>query len=124
MTPYQLIKKIEKLPVRAPHTEALQKLHLKKPTWYASQKEHWIGWLSEYHGPGAYGRKGRAYDAAFAYNHCCCPPMALWLGEAAGVDKRLVATAARLAKRNSGTFSSMCATIRSIIPWEAIEHML
>jgi hypothetical protein len=124
MTPQQLIRKIRALPERAPHTEALERLLLKKPSWYASQKEHWLGWLSEYGGPGAYGRKGRDYDAAFAYNHCGCPPMALWLGEASGIDKRLVAKAARLAKQSPGTFAARCAAIRRLIPWCEIERML
>lgn len=124
MTPQQLIKKIKALPAHAPYTETLEKLLLKKPTWYANQKEHWLGWLREYSGPGAYGRKGHNYDAAFAYNHCGCPPMALWLGEASGVDERLVARAARFAKQNPGTFSAKCATIRRVISWVEIERML
>ncbi len=80
MTPKQLIEKIEKLPVRAPHTGALEKLLLAKPQWYANQKEHWIGWLREYGSPGAYGRLRFDRDAEFDYNHCGCPPMVLWLG--------------------------------------------
>lgn len=124
MTPQQLIRKIRALPERAPHTEALEKLLLKKPTWYASQKEHWLGWLSEYGTSGAYGRIGFRNDARFAYNHCGCPPMALWLGEASGVDERLVARAAKLAKQNPGSFSAKCAAIRNVIPWCEIERML
>ncbi|CEJ86867.1 conserved hypothetical protein [Hyphomicrobium sp. GJ21] len=124
MTPQQLIKKIRALPERAPHTEALEKLLLKKPTWYVSQKEHWLGWLSEYGTSGAYGRIGRDYDAAFAYNHCGCPPMVLWLGEASRVDGYLVARAARLARQNTSTFSAKCAGIRKVISWETVERFL
>jgi len=25
--------------------------------WYRSQKQHWLGWLTEYSGPGAYGKQ-------------------------------------------------------------------
>jgi hypothetical protein len=25
--------------------------------WYRTQQEHWLGWLGEYDGPGAYDRK-------------------------------------------------------------------
>jgi hypothetical protein len=124
MTPQQLIKRIKALPARAPHTEALERLLLKKPRWYANQKEHWLGWLNEYDGPGAYGRIGRNYDAAFAYNHCGCPPMALWLGEASGIDERLVAKATKLVQQSSGTFSARSATIRSVIPWDVIARVL
>jgi hypothetical protein len=124
MTPQQLTRKIRELPERAPHTEALERLLLKRPTWYASQKEHWLGWLSEYGTSGAYGRTEFHHDAAFAYNHCGCPPMVLWLGEASGIDNQLVAKAARLAKRSSGTFAARCAAIRRLIPWCEIERML
>src|SRR5262245_11407403 len=41
---------------------AISRLPSDKPVvtpgkWYKTQKEHWLGWLSEYHGPGAYGRR-------------------------------------------------------------------
>lgn len=54
--------------------------------WYMTQKEHWLDWLREYDGPGAYGRMaGTQRDARFAYNHIVEPKMLLWLIEAAGV---------------------------------------
>ncbi|MBS0240364.1 MAG: hypothetical protein JSR89_18280 [Proteobacteria bacterium] len=124
MTPQELIKKIEKLPERAPHTEALEKLLLKKPQWYANQKQHWLGWLREYRNPGAYGRMRFDRDAEFAYNHCGCPPMALWLGEAAGVDERLVKQARRDAVRSPDSFSSKCASIRRNISWGIVAVAL
>lgn len=122
MTPQQLIRKIRVLQERAPHTEALERRLRRGPVWYSSQKEHWLGWLSHYGGPGAYGRKIFDHDAAFAYNHCGCPPMVLWLGEASGVGESLVAKAARLANQNPGTFSAKCAAIRRVIPWTEIER--
>jgi hypothetical protein len=54
--------------------------------WYRSQKEHWLGWLSEYDGPGYYGRKNPDRSAEFVYNHINCAPMVLWLGEASGIS--------------------------------------
>lgn len=27
--------------------------------WYDTQKEHWLGWLADYDGPGYYGRQHR-----------------------------------------------------------------
>ncbi len=50
--------------------------------WYTTQKEHWLGWLGEYDGPGGYGRvPGKKRDAKFAYNHIVNPEMLLWLFE-------------------------------------------
>ena len=124
MTPKQLIKKIEKLPVRAPHTEALEKLLLKKPHWYANQKEHWLGWLREYESPGYYGRMRFDRDAEFAYHHCGCPPMLLWLGETSGIDTKLVKKARAAATKMDGTFSSKCGVIREAISWGSVEERL
>jgi hypothetical protein len=124
MTPQQLIRKIKALPERAPHTEGLEKLLLKRPHWYASQKEHWLGWLGGYEGPGYYGRKHFNRDAEFAYNHCGCPPMALWLGEAAGIHEELVRKVAKSATQANDTFSAKCAAIRRVITWSNIEHVL
>src|SRR6266568_1474255 len=64
--------------------------------WYKTQKEHWLGWLRAYHGPGAYGRQTtKTRDAKFAYNHIMEPRMLLWLVEAAGVKSELVTAARR-----------------------------
>jgi hypothetical protein len=124
MTPQQLIRRIKGLPERAPHTEALEKLLLRRPRWYGSQKEHWLGWLREYDGPGFYGRMVYGRDAAYAYNHCGCPPMALWLGEAAGVAEEIVKRARTAAAKGNGTFASKCAIIRRHVPWTEIETRL
>jgi hypothetical protein len=131
VTPKALRRKISKLKVRAPITARYARtlvgrgIWSDKAVWYETQKEHWLGWLSQYDGPGAYGRKtwsGRS--AEFAYNHINCPPMLLWLAEAAGVSKRDVLAAKRsalTARRNRGTH---CAVIRRTIPWPIIEALL
>lgn len=130
MTPQQLIKKIRRLPVHAPHTEALERALRKKPAerplrqgtfWYASQMEHWLGWLSEYGGPGAYGRQRFDRDAAFAYRHCGCPPMALWLAKR---QASMMAGAKRAVMLADGTLSAKCAIIRRSIRWDDIETRL
>ena len=65
--------------------------------WYRTQHQHWIGWLSEYRGPGAYGRQtGIKRDAKFAYNHIVNPQMLLWLISASGVNRTLVSAAMRV----------------------------
>jgi hypothetical protein len=84
-----------------------------------------MGWLSEYDGPGAYGRKswgGRT--AEFVYNHIGCPPMVLWLAEAAGVPKKDLLAAKRFALSGGRNRNSHCALIRRSIPWSTIEKRL
>jgi len=42
--------------------------------WYKTQKEHWIGWLGGYDGPGTYKRKPVInYSAQFMYMHHASP---------------------------------------------------
>src|SRR5918996_198774 len=104
---------------------AIQKLPSDKPRnypgkWYKSQKEHWLGWLREYHGPGAYGRQvDKKQDAKFAYNHIVEHKMLLWLIKAARVKKSLVASAESSSKHGS-TMQEKSAAIRKYIPWEVI----
>jgi hypothetical protein len=50
--------------------------------------------------------------------------MTLWLGEATGVDERLVAKAAAAARQTPGAFSAKCGAIRRTIPWSLIEPLL
>lgn len=120
MTPLALKRCLGKLKEHPPHTLALHRALIVKPVWYTSQREHWLRWLAEYDGPGAYHRKNHNRDAQFIYNHCCCPPMVLWLGEATGVDEDLVKKAATLAKCSPTNFATSCARIRGVIPWSHI----
>jgi hypothetical protein len=131
MTPRLLCRKIKKLRVGAPITESYARALVARGIWsdegiwYTTQKEHWLGWLTEYDSPGAYGRKtvsGRSGE--FVYNHINCPPMLLWLAEAAGVSRRNVLAAKRsalAARRSRGTH---CAAIRKAIPWPMVEERL
>jgi hypothetical protein len=130
MTPRALAKEIARLPALLPQTReferALVKQGSRKPDgfWYGSQKEHWLGWLSEYDGPGAYGRANWARDARFVYNHIVCPPMVLWLGEATGITKSTIVKARYAALSGRPHLPSQCAAIRQLIPWDAIEAQL
>jgi hypothetical protein len=131
MTPSYLRRKIGKLPPDVPITASYERALIARGilnnegVWYTSQKQHWQGWLSQYNTPGAYNRKrwtGRS--AEFAYNHIGCPPMLLWLAEAAGLPRsQILATkrAALSARRNRATH---CAVIRKAIPWAAIAARL
>ena len=92
--------------------------------WYRTQKEHWLVWLSEYHGPGAYGRTGKAKrDAAYAYNHIVEPKMLLWIIEAAGVQKSLLEPARKAAKSEI-TMMAQSAAIRKQVSWETMAAAL
>jgi hypothetical protein len=130
MTPNQLAAKIRNLRERAPITNAFERvlsrrdLRNSRRVWYSSQKEHWLGWLSENSGPGYYGRKNSHRSAEYAYNHIICPPMVLWLGESSGVPKAKVAAAKRAALSAGAHLPAKSAAIRKIIPWEMIEGRL
>lgn len=92
--------------------------------WYLTQKEHWIGWLSEYSGPGAYGRQtGIERDAEYAYNHVVQPELLLYLATASGVDSQLVAAANRAFEKRTSLMQAAGA-IRAIVPWGTVAAAL
>ena len=92
--------------------------------WYTTQKEHWLGWLREYHGPGAYNRiRETKRDARYAYNHIAEVEMLLWLIAAAGAPPSVV-RAASLAASREVSLAARSAAVRKIVPWEVLEHML
>jgi len=131
MTPKGLARKITKLRATRPITAGYERTLVirgvwkSEGVWYKSQKEHWLGWLSEYDGPGAYDRKTRrGRSAQFVYNHINCPPMLLWLAEAVAVPKARVLAAKRSALATCKTRGGHCAAIRKIIPWQAIEEQI
>ena len=91
-----------------------------------TQKEHWLGWLGAYNGPGAYGRQKweKNAPAEQIYNRAVNPAMVLWLGEAAGVPEATVKKAASAALKAGETLMSKAAAIRKVIPWSLIEERL
>ena len=92
--------------------------------WYKTQKEHWLGWLGEYKGPGAYGRKGgKDQGAEYAYNHIVEYRMLLWLIEAADVESKLV-EAAKSGVDEEKSMHANSAAIRKIVPWEMLASVL
>lgn len=131
MTPQTLRRKIASLQAKPPITTSFEAALAKQGTWstdgvwYQSQKEHWLGWLAEYNGPGFYGRKTESgRSAEFAYNHIVCPPMVLWLGEASGVAKPIVTSAKRAALSAPNSLQSKSAAIRKMVGWAIIEEAL
>lgn len=92
--------------------------------WYLTQKEHWLGWLGDYDGPGAYGRTStRRRDAKYAYNHIVNWQMLEWLIRAAGADKA-TNKAVQAASRHGTTLQEKAAAIRRIVPWETVAELL
>ncbi len=131
MTPHALRRKIKGFEATPPVTLSFERELTKQGTWraegvwYRSQKEHWLGWLSEYDGPGAYGRKTTVTRSAeFAYNHVGCLPMVLWLGEASGIKRSLVNQAKKAGLEASRKLQGKCAAIRNVVPWSKIEESL
>lgn len=95
--------------------------------WYSTQKEHWLGWLGAYHGPGYYGRVAGQprRDAKFAYNHIVNPQMLSWLIGAAGVNPVAVAGARRAASKvKTKALNQQAAAIRRHAPWETVMTAL
>ena len=95
-----------------------------RKAWYSHQKEHWLGWLKEYDGPGYYGRKTWDVTAETVYNRVNNPAMVLWLGEAAGIPTAQVKRAVAVAWEAPANFSSQCGAIRRVVPWTDIEPLL
>lgn len=95
-----------------------------KAVWYKTQHEHWLGWLREYDGPGAYDRTDWDRTAEFVYNHIVNPQMLVYLAEASKVDPTLLTKATKRALTGKATMASMCAAIRRVIPWSVVEAAL
>jgi hypothetical protein len=127
MTPKGLHAHIERLSPYGPVTRSLERRISgggMTVVWYANQREHLLGWLAEYDGPGAYGRSNPNRSAEFVYNHFQCAPGLLWLAEAAGVPRfaLLKAKNAVLASRENS--ASQAGALRRVLPWPLIEALL
>lgn len=93
--------------------------------WYKTQKEHWLGWIRGYAGPGAYGRKNHERDAKYVYNHLVNPFMLLWLAEAANVSPELVQAAQEAQEAHAGdSLMRQAGAVRRCVPWAQIEAAL
>lgn len=87
----------------------------KKKPWYKNQKQHWLEWLSF---------NWIDNSAKSTYGRIQCPPMLIWLVEAAGVDKKKVKAAISACYKAKPIAASQCAAIRKEIPWEVLEIAL
>jgi hypothetical protein len=134
-TPAQLRNAIRRLSPTSPFTDQFRKKWLaasrsssgqreRSDVWYDTQHEHWLVWLGQYGGPGAYGRKGTRYSAEFAYNHIVNPQMLIYLSEAVNIDRATLQAASKAAFANRRTMMAMSAAIRRVVPWQTIETAL
>lgn len=125
------VRSVKKVPPRVTIRQlmaAIRRLPPDKPVvadvWYLTQKEHWLGWLSEYNTGGAYGRKPRMNrDAEFAYNHIVEPKMLLWIISAAKVPPKLVRAAQRAIKE-AKSMQRKSAMVRKLVPWSILARTL
>jgi hypothetical protein len=111
----QFIKAIERLPEDQSRDDPR--------TWYKTQKEQWLGWLSAYNGPGTYNRKNWEHDARSAYNHAVCQGMLLYLIRAIPLRPELIESA-ELAERQRTTSMAKAGAIRKVVPWVVIYQAL
>ncbi|MBY0538410.1 hypothetical protein K2P47_03355 [Patescibacteria group bacterium] len=136
MSPKQLLKKIKNLDTKSSITNKFvselasigmwnYEKEAKKTYGGTDQKKHWVGWLSEYSGPGYYNRKDTGVSMAKrVYNRINCPPMLIWLAEASGIQSKQIKQATLAALDAKKSFPSQCSAIRQTIPWEVIEAKL
>ncbi len=92
--------------------------------WYRSQKEHWLGWLSGYNGPGAYGRKTWKRDAKFVYNHIVCAQMLIYLAGAIPLQDELIEAAITAYEQNDSSLMAQAGAVRKVIPWSEIYQAM
>lgn len=99
----------------------------RRKVWYESQKEHWIGWLLDYQGGGAYGRKIHGCrDAKRVYNQLQCPDMLIYLAKESGVSPGLIRKASRAAGKggSNARLAAKCGAVRDILPWSLVLEAL
>ena len=130
-TPDELRNAIETLQVKTPIADQFEKdlVRLKKSDkdrrWYTTQKEHWLGCLAEYAGPGYYGRQESAKRTAeHVFNRIMNPAMILWLIDASGVAREVVESAKQAALEAKSSYASQCGAIRRVAPWNLVLQAL
>ena len=128
-SPAWLRRKIKRLPEVAPitldfETAITARADRRKDPWYASQKEHWLGWLREYNGPGYYGRKSWDVDGEQVYNRVVNPAMLVWLAEASGVEQEELRSAVAATLEAPSNMAAQSGCFRKCIPWSRIFERL
>ena len=127
MTKRELRARISRLPPRAPRSDKFEKALARRADrrpdgWFGRQKEHWLGWLDDYDGPGHYDRKNWDVSAEGVYNRVVNPSMLVWLADAAVVPTPMVTRAMKAAPAGGPTMMQQSGSIRRVIPWKMIEE--
>ncbi len=91
--------------------------------WYRTQKQHWLGWLAGYYGPGGYNRKNWNRDAKFAYNHIVCPGMLVYLAHAIPLNQEILNNVDQSYQKGT-TMMEKAGAIRKAAPWSEIYQAL
>ena len=117
------------MPTRAPRSDKFEKALARRGDrlpdgWFGRQKEHWLGWLGDYDGPGHYDRKSWDVSAEGVYNRVVNPSMLVWLADAAVVPTPMVTRAMKAALAGGPTMMQQSGSIRRIIRWKTIEEGL
>ena len=115
----ELLRAVRRLRAATPISDRLSK------GGYDTHKDHWIGWLEEYDGPGFYGRSNWKVDARAVYQRLNNGHMIVWLNEAAGEGAGPIRTTIRQMKlRGNGRKQTEAKIARARHPWESVAALL
>jgi len=115
----ELLTAVRRLPAEMPQSDRLFK------SGYQTHRDHWIGWLQEYDGPGFYGRSSWDVDARSVYQRLNCGQMIVWLHEAAGESPVLIRTTIReMEARGNGRAQTEAKIARTYHPWDRAIALL
>ena len=115
----ELLRAVRRLPAAMPLSDRLSK------GGYDTHRDHWIGWLEDYDGPGFYGRSDWGVDARTVYQRLNNGRMIVWLNEAAGERSVLIRTTIREMKlRGNGRKQTEAKIARAHHPWEGVVALL
>lgn len=95
-----------------------------REVWYEHQKEHLQGWLSQYNSPGAYNRANPSTSSKKFYNNFKAVTGLLWLAEALGEDRDILANAILDAVDAGDSLASQCGAFRRRVPWIRIHQLV
>jgi hypothetical protein len=114
----ELLLAVRRLPATMPESDRLSK------GGYDTHRDHWIGWLEEYDGPGYYGRSNWDRDARYVYQHLNNGHMIVWLNEAAGESLVTIRATIAAMLRGGQQKARMAGIARSYLPWERAAKLL
>jgi hypothetical protein len=119
MDPLTLRDVLARLPARQPLTDALLGEGYREGK--RSERDHVLGWLAEYQGPGYYGRQGLDRTARQFYQGFQDAFGLLWVAEALGVEEAVLSRGVAAIRATPGRPASRAAAFRRVCPWELVE---